>query len=358
MSHFHRLKITDRTEETRDSVSLAFAVPSELQERFRFHQGQYLTLKARINDEEIRRSYSICSGIHDNELRVAVKRVPNGVFSNFANDQLAIGDEIEVMEPMGHFYTELNEERTGNYLLVAAGSGITPILSQVKTILKSEPNSHVTLIYGNRATGSTMFKDQLEDLKNSYMGRINLIFIFSREKQDIDLYNGHIDEEKCDSLFSKWIDVKNLTDVFICGPQAMTETVSAALMQAGVPKQKVHFELFGTTQDSDKKAQRTQAAERATHISSIEIIRDGHVKHFDLAQNTQNILDAANEQGAELPYSCKAGVCSTCKCKVVEGEVEMDVSIGLEDYEVKEGFVLSCQSYPVTNQVVLDFDQI
>ncbi|CAI8220269.1 MAG: 1,2-phenylacetyl-CoA epoxidase, subunit E [Marinobacterium sp. xm-d-530] len=358
MSHFHRLKIADRTEETRDSVSLAFAVPSELQERFRFRQGQYLTLKANINDEEVRRSYSICSGIHDNELRVAVKRVPDGLFSNFANDQLAVGDEIEVMEPMGHFYTELNKDRSGHYLLVAAGSGITPILSQVKTLLRSEPKSHVTLIYGNRATVSTMFKDQLEDLKNSYMGRLNLIFIFSREQQDIDLYNGHIDAEKCDVLFSKWINVASLTDVFICGPQAMTETVSEALIRAGMPKQQVHFELFGTVQDSSKKAQRTQAAERATHLSNIEIIRDGHVKHFDLAQNTQNILDAANDQGAELPYSCKAGVCSTCKCKVVEGEVEMDVSIGLEDYEVKEGFVLSCQSYPVTDKVVLDFDQI
>lgn len=358
MSHFHRLKITDRTEETRDSVSLAFAVPSELQERFRFHQGQYLTLKARINDEEVRRSYSICSGIHDNELRVAVKRVPNGVFSNFANDQLAVGDEIEVMEPMGHFYTELDKERSGNYLLVAAGSGITPILSQVKTLLRSEPKSQVTLIYGNRATGSTMFKDQLEDLKNSFMGRLNLIFIFSREQQDIDLYNGHIDDEKCEALFSKWINVQSLTDVFICGPQSMTETVREALIRAGVPKQQVHFELFGTTHDSRKKAQRTQAAEHATHLSNIEIIRDGHVKHFDLAQNTQNILEAANDQGAELPYSCKAGVCSTCKCKVVEGDVEMDVSIGLEDYEVKEGFILSCQSFPITDKVVLDFDQI
>ncbi|NRP52962.1 MULTISPECIES: 1,2-phenylacetyl-CoA epoxidase subunit PaaE [unclassified Marinobacterium] len=358
MSNFHRLKIADRTEETRDSVSLAFEVPCEIQERFRFNQGQYLTLKANINNEEVRRSYSICSGVHDNELRVAVKRVPDGLFSNFANDQLAIGDEIDVMEPMGHFYTDLNEERSGNYLLMAAGSGITPILSQVKTILRSEPKSRVTLIYGNRATGSTMFKDQLEDLKNSYMGRLNLIFIFSREQQDIDLYNGHIDAEKCEALFSKWIDVKQLTDVFICGPQSMTETVSESLIKAGVAKQNVHFELFGTTQGSEKRAQRTEAAERATHLSSIEIIRDGHVKQFDLAQNTQNILDAANEQGAELPYSCKAGVCSTCKCKVVEGQVEMDVSIGLEDYEVKEGFVLSCQSYPISDKVVLDFDQI
>ena len=358
MSHFHNLSIADRREETRDSVSIAFAIPAELRENYRFHQGQNLTLKAEINGEEVRRSYSICSGVDDGELRVAIKRVVGGVFSNYANDQLHVGTSIEVMEPTGHFYIEIDPERQGNYLMVAAGSGITPILSQVKTILAQEPKSNITLLYGNRATGSTMFKDQLEDLKNAHMGRLNLIFVFSREQQDIDLYNGHIDAEKCQALFSRWIDVQNLTAAFICGPQQMTETVSDELIKAGTPAERVHFELFGTKVDGAKQAQRAEAAKRETHISEIEVIRDGHRRTFELAQNSQNLLDAGNEHGAELPFSCKAGVCSTCKCKVLEGEVEMDVSIGLEDYEVKAGYVLSCQSYPLTDRVVLDFDEV
>jgi len=358
MSHFHNLSIADRREETRDSVSIAFAIPAELRENYRFHQGQNLTLKADINGEEVRRSYSICSGVDDGELRVAIKRVVGGVFSNYANDQLHVGTSIEVMEPTGHFYIEIDPERQGNYLMVAAGSGITPILSQVKTILAQEPKSNITLLYGNRATGSTMFKDQLEDLKNAHMGRLNLIFVFSREQQDIDLYNGHIDAQKCQALFSRWIDVQNLTAAFICGPQQMTETVSDELIKAGTPAERVHFELFGTKVDGAKQAQRAEAAKRETHISEIEVIRDGHRRTFELAQNSQNLLDAGNEHGAELPFSCKAGVCSTCKCKVLEGEVEMDVSIGLEDYEVKAGYVLSCQSYPLTDRVVLDFDEV
>ena len=358
MSHFHNLSIADRREETRDSVSIAFAIPPELRANYSFHQGQNLTLKAEINGEEVRRSYSICSGVDDGELRVAIKRVAGGIFSNYANDQLQVGTSIEVMEPTGHFYTEIDPEREGRYLMVAAGSGITPILSQVKTILAQEPKSNITLLYGNRATGSTMFKDQLEDLKNAQMGRLNLIFVFSREQQDIDLYNGHIDAEKCQALFSRWIYVQNLTAAFICGPQQMTETVSEELIKAGTPKERVHFELFGTKADGAKQAQRADAAKRETHISEIEVIRDGHRRTFELAQNSQNLLDAGNEHGAELPFSCKAGVCSTCKCKVLEGEVELDVSIGLEDYEVKAGYVLSCQSYPLTDRVVLDFDEV
>ena len=358
MSHFHSLSIADRRQETRDSVSLAFSIPDALRDNYRFHQGQNLTLKAQINGEEVRRSYSICSGVDEGELRVAIKRVAGGLFSNFANDQLQIGDTIEVMEPTGHFYIDIDPQRQGSYLMVAAGSGITPILSQVKTILTQEPKSNITLLYGNRATGSTMFRDQLEDLKNAYMGRLNLIFVFSREQQDIDLYNGHIDAQKCQALFSRWIDVTGLTAAFICGPQQMTETVSEELIKAGTPRERVHFELFGAQIDGAKQAARAEAAQRETHISEIEVIRDGHRRTFELAQNSQNLLDAGNEHGAELPFSCKAGVCSTCKCKVIEGEVDMDVSIGLEDYEVKAGYVLSCQSYPISDRVVLDFDEI
>ncbi len=358
MIHFHSLKVSDKRQETRDSVSLAFDIPEQLTDAYQFVQGQYLTLKTELNGEEVRRSYSICSGVNDGEIRVAIKRVPGGQFSTFANEHLNVGDSLDVMTPTGHFYTELDPERSGNYLMVAAGSGITPILSLMKTTLKAEPRSQITLIYGNRATSSTMFREQLEDLKNAYLGRLNLIFVFSREQQDIDLYNGHIDKEKCAKLFSRWIDVKSLTGAFICGPEDMTQTVRDTLIESGVAQDRVHFELFATAGNEQKRIARQEAADSNPEQSQITVIRDGHARSFEVAKNTKSLLEAGNDEGAELPYSCKAGVCSTCKCKVIEGEVDMDVSLGLEDYEVKAGYVLSCQSYPVSDKVVLDFDEI
>ncbi|MDP2549296.1 MULTISPECIES: 1,2-phenylacetyl-CoA epoxidase subunit PaaE [unclassified Oceanobacter] len=358
MSQFHSLTVSDLRRETRDSVSLAFAVPAELADTYRFTQGQYLTLRTEIEGEDVRRSYSICTGVNDGELRVAVKKVPGGLFSTFANEQLQSGAQLQVMPPMGSFYTELNPERAGHYLLVAAGSGITPILSIVKSTLEVEPHSTVTVIYGNRSSSSAMFREALENLKNTWMGRLNLIYVFSREQQDIDLYNGHIDADKCRTLFSRWIDTRTLDAAFICGPEAMTETVRDTLKECGLAADKIHFELFASVGNERKREQRADAAASGTGISEITVIRDGHSKIFDLAQNTTNLLEAGNEHGAELPFSCKAGVCSTCKCKVIEGEVDMDVSVGLEEYEVKAGYVLSCQSYPLSRRVVLDFDEV
>jgi ring-1,2-phenylacetyl-CoA epoxidase subunit PaaE len=358
MSQFQSLAVTGLRRETRDSVSLGFAIPAALQDSFRFHQGQYLTLRTEIDGEEVRRSYSICSGISDGEIRVAIKKVEGGRFSTFANEQLQEGDCLDVMPPMGNFYTELDPARAGHYLLVAAGSGVTPIMSIAKSILEVEPQSRVTLLYGNRSTASTMFREPLEDLKNSYMERLNLIFVFSREQQDIDLYNGHIDAAKCQQLFQRWIDVRQLEAAFICGPQAMTETVRDSLREFGLSPERIHFELFAAAGNEQKRAARVEAAARSSRHAAVTVIRDGHSINFDLAWNTSNILDAANELDADLPYSCKAGVCSTCKCRVIEGEVEMDVNTALEDYEVEAGYVLSCQSYPVSDRVVLDFDQL
>ncbi|RNF53023.1 phenylacetate-CoA oxygenase/reductase subunit PaaK [Marinomonas hwangdonensis] len=357
MNQFHSLTVADLRRETRDSVSLAFDIPAELAQSYQFKQGQFLTLRTQIDGQEVRRSYSICSGVQEGEMRVAIKRVPEGVFSTYANEVVKKGDLIDVMPPLGSFTAELDSQRHGDYLLVAAGSGITPILSIAKTTLAAEPFSKVTLLYGNRSTSSTMFREQLSELKNTYMERFNVIFILSREQQDIDLYNGHIDEEKCRALFARHINVNQLTGAFICGPQLMTETVRDVLKEAGTPEDKIHFELFAAAGNERKRAERAQAASHAD-VSEITVIRDGHAMTFDLKQNTENLLNAGNEHGADLPYSCRAGVCSTCKCKVVEGEVDMDVSIGLEDYEVEAGYVLSCQSYPVSKKVVLDFDQI
>lgn len=358
MSQFHSLTVKQVRTETRDAVSILFDVPATLSHQFRFTQGQYLVMRTQLDGEEVRRSYSICTGVNDGELRVAVKRVPGGRFSAFANDVLSAGDVLEVMPPAGSFNVPLAPERQGRYLAVAAGSGITPILSIIKTTLETEPNSHFTLLYGNRASSSALFREQLEDLKNRYLQRLNLIFVFSREQQDIDLYNGRIDADKCGQLFSRWLDVPRLDAAFICGPQAMTEIVRDRLKESGMAAERIHFELFAAAGNEQRREAREAARQADSAVSQITVISDGRALAFDLPRNSQSILDAGNAIGAELPYSCKAGVCSTCKCKVVEGEVEMDSNHALEDYEVAAGYVLSCQSYPVSDKVVLDFDQL
>jgi ring-1,2-phenylacetyl-CoA epoxidase subunit PaaE len=358
MSQFHRLTIRDLRNETRDAVSIAFEVPAHLQQQFHFTQGQHLVLRTELEGEEIRRSYSICAGVNDGELRIAVKRVAGGLFSAFANERLQPGHSLDVMPPAGRFHVPLDPARRGRYLAVAAGSGITPILSIIKSTLETEPLSQVTLLYGNRSSNSALFREQLEDLKNRYLQRLNLMFVFSREQQDIDLYNGHIDQDKCQQLFSRWLDVTQLDAAFICGPQAMTETVRDSLKAAGMNTERIHFELFHASSDGHKRQAREAARTQDAQHSRVTVINDGRALAFDLPRNSLSILDAGNAQGAELPYSCKAGVCSTCKCKVIEGEVEMDSNHALEDYEVAAGYVLSCQSFPLSDKVVLDFDQL
>ena len=358
MSKFHSLTIKEVKPETRDAVSLAFELPEALKDAYRFKQGQHLTLRTLINGEEVRRSYSIFSGINDDELRVAVKQVPGGVFSTYINERLKAGQVIDVMPPEGRFYTELDPEREGNYLAVAAGSGITPVLSIIKSTLETEPKSRFTLFYGNRATISTLFREELSDLKNRYMQRLNLVFIFSREQQEIDLYNGHINSEKCDALFDQWVKPAGLTAAFICGPQIMTETVRNSLERHGMEKEKIHFELFTPAGGASVARQdRAETKSDPKAVSQITVIADGRALAFELVRNTKSILEAGNEIGADLPYSCKAGVCSTCRAKVIEGEVDMDSNYALEDYEIEAGYVLSCQCYPVSDKVVLDYDQ-
>ncbi|MFQ3788537.1 1,2-phenylacetyl-CoA epoxidase subunit PaaE [Halomonas sp. A29] len=359
MNKFYPLTIREIRPETRDAVSLCFDLSEELQGTFSYRQGQHLVLRTHLDGEEVRRSYSICTGVGDRELRIAVKKVPGGRFSTLANEQLRPGQTLEVMPPQGQFHVELDPEREGDYLAVAAGSGITPILSIVKTTLETEPKSKVTLFYGNRSTASTMFRESLEDLKNRFMGRFNLVFVFSREEQDIDLYNGRIDSNKCDALFDRWLNAGALTAAFICGPQSMTETVRDSLQRHGLDKAKIHYELF-TPVDGGKppRKDRAEITVDPQAVSKVTVRADGRALTFDLTRNTQSILDAGNEMGADLPFSCKAGVCSTCKAKVVEGQVEMDANYALEDYEVEASYVLSCQCYPISDRVVLDYDEV
>ncbi|MCC5857093.1 MAG: phenylacetate-CoA oxygenase/reductase subunit PaaK [Ectothiorhodospiraceae bacterium] len=357
MSRFHNLTVSDVRQETRDTVSIAFSVPGEIRDDFRYRAGQHLALRARIDGQEVMRTYSICTAEQDGELRVAIKRQPHGRFSNHANEHFKRGDVLEVMPPQGHFGLEFHPENRNSYLAVAAGSGITPIISMIKTGLQAEPHSTFTLIYGNRSTQNMIFREQLEDLKNLYMERFTLIPVMSREQTDIDLFHGHIDSDKCRELFRHWVKPADMTECVICGPESMIHAVTEALKSAGMPPERIHFELFTAPGEAKERRRQRQDDASLDHSAARVAVRvDGGQVEFDLPRNTQSILDAGLEAGADLPFSCKGGVCSTCRARVVEGEVEMDVNYALEDYEIEAGYVLTCQSYPASEKVILDYD--
>jgi len=356
MSKFHELTVASVTRETRDAVAVTFAVPDELSDTFRYVQGQHLTLRTGIEGEEVRRSYSICAAVQDEQLRVAIKRVDGGLFSTWANEQLRPGMTLGVMPPAGHFHVPLSTTNAKHYVAFAAGSGITPMLSIIKTTLQAEPESRFTLFYGNRASSSVLFKEELEDLKDSYLQRFNLVFVLSREQLDIDLFNGRIDGEKVNALLTHWVKPQDIDVAFICGPHSMMEEVSQALLDNGVDKSRIKRELFATSIPSARPAARAHK-QLGQQQCEVTVIQDGRTRTFTLEKNKESVLDAALAQGIELPYACKGGVCSTCRCKRVEGEVDMDVNFALEDYEVARGFILSCQSYAVSDKLVIDFDQ-
>jgi len=356
MSKFYPLSVAAVRNETRDTIVVTFTVPDQLQDSFRYQPGQHLTLRAYINDEDVRRSYSICSAVQDKLLRVAIKRCTGGVFSSWANDTLKPGAVIEVMPPMGHFNVPLAPANARHYVAFAAGSGITPILSIIKTTLLTEPGSCFTLFYGNRASSSVIFKEELTDLKDLYMARLQLAYVMSREQQDIALFNGRITEEKTAQLLRHWIHIDDIDIAFICGPEDMMHGVSKALQDAGMPKQNIKTELFAASVPKHQH-QRRDAGLPARHETDVTVILDGNHTNFTMDKDKESILDAGLRAGIDMRYACKAGVCSTCRCKLVEGKVEMDANYALEDYEVARGFVLSCQSFPVTDKVVIDFDQ-
>jgi ring-1,2-phenylacetyl-CoA epoxidase subunit PaaE len=357
MSRFHKLKIKNIIRETHDCVSVALEMPEDLKDVFNFRHGQYLTFRRIMDGEELRRSYSICSSPLDNEWRVAIKKVPEGKFSTFANEIMKVGEEVEVMPPMGRFYTDLDSAHEKTYVAFAAGSGITPVLSIIKTILKKEPKSQVYLIYGNRGRNSIIFKEEIEALKNKYIDRLSVYHILSREKGDTELFFGRIDKNKTKLFLDKIIDPKDIDDCFLCGPEQMINEVKEALKEAGVEDRKVHFELFTTADMGKKDAIRNEKMkEEGDKKSKVTIIMDGTNLELEMSYYGNTILDAAQESGADMPYSCKGGVCSTCRAKVIEGEVEMDVNYSLEPYEIKAGYVLTCQARPLSDKVVVDFD--
>lgn len=339
---------------TRDSVAITFAVPEPLRDSFAFVQGQYLSLRAVIDGHEVRRSYSICSAVQDKRLRVAMKKVAGGVFSQWAVDHLLPGSSIDVMPPQGHFHMPLAPELARHVVCFAAGSGITPMLAIIKTMLIAEPLLRITLVYGNRSSSAVMFKEELEDLKDTFLSRLNLVWVMSRETQDIELFNGRIDYDKTTELLSCWIDPDGIDAAFICGPHQMMLAVTQALQDKGVDKSCIKAELFGSPLSARPRAE--SVAVQGHEACKVEVVLDGMRRSFRMAKN-QSLLDAGLKAGIDMPYACKGGVCSTCRAQVLTGEVDMDNNFALEDYEVARGFVLCCQSFPVSDKLVINFDQ-
>lgn len=357
MMHFYSLTVKAVRRETDDCVSITFSVPDPLKEQFQFRQGQSLVLRTSIGGQEVRRNYSICSSPLDGVLRIAVKKVPNGLFSSWANEQLKPGDVLEVMPPAGRFYTPLDARQAKNYVAFAAGSGITPVLSLLKTTLLTEPNSSFTLVYGNRNRGSILFKEELEALKDQFIKRFRVYHVLSRELMDTPLNSGRIDREKAALFFDKLINVTESHEFFLCGPEEMIFTVRDLLLERGVAREHIHFELFGTPRKESTSTQNTlETVAPGSPQATIQIKLDGSTFRFTLPAAGQSILDGALAVGADLPYACKGGVCCTCKAKLVSGEVRMDASWGLEPDEIAVGFILTCQSHPTTEQVTVDFD--
>jgi ring-1,2-phenylacetyl-CoA epoxidase subunit PaaE len=357
MASFYPLTVADVHKETRDSVVLTLKVPPEHKEEFRFHQGQYLTFRTKIDGEEIRRSYSICAAVQDDNLRVGIKKVPGGRFSTWVNEHVAAGDVVEAMPPMGSFFVPLDPANRKHYVAFAGGSGITPVLGIIKTTLLTEPDSAFTLFYGNRASSTIMFREELEDIKNNNLGRFQLVHILDREKQDVELFNGILNREKCDQLLKHWVNAADIDTAFICGPEAMMLQVSEALQAAGLDKRQIKFELFSTQGQKGPRAAQPQAASKMENACHATIVIDGRARTFDMQKGHKTVLDAALDEGLEVPYACKGGVCSTCRALLSEGEVDMDTNFALEDYEVQRGYILTCQSYPVTDKILVDFDQ-
>jgi ring-1,2-phenylacetyl-CoA epoxidase subunit PaaE len=356
---FHTLKVADVRRETPDAVSIAFAVPPELADDYRFSPGQHLTLRRECDGQDVRRSYSICAGLDDRELRVAVKKVEGGVFSTLCNEIIRPGDMIEVMTPQGRFGVMPDAGAARNYLAIAAGSGITPILSLLRSVLMREPDSRFMLIYGNRTAKDILFKEALEDLKDRFLGRLVVHHVLSREQQEIELFNGRIDADKIEMLLKSFAPASRIDHAFLCGPGAMIEDAKATLKRLGTPAGHVHIEYFST--DGIPAAPRRAAAGAAgaaeTPVAHVRITLHGSAYDIPMLDG-ETVIDAGERLGIEMPYSCRGGMCCTCRAKLVSGEVEMALNYSLEPWEKEAGYVLTCQARPLTREIVVDYDEV
>jgi ring-1,2-phenylacetyl-CoA epoxidase subunit PaaE len=356
MAKFFSLTVADIYKDTADCAVVTFDVPADIQPEFQFKQGQYLTLRAHIGNQEVRRSYSLCSSPLDHKWQVAVKKIDGGLFSTFVNDKLQKGDTLDVMPPDGRFFKECTPQTAKNYIAFAAGSGITPILSIIKTHLGTEPNSTFKLFYLNRNVKSIVFKEEIELLKNKYFNRFEIYHFLTKEHRDIPLFNGRFTEAKLKTITSKIFDPKEIDDCFICGPESMIFLIRDTLVEAGMPKENVHFELFSTGNSAAQQQHANKVLEKKVEGTEVTIIDGGKEFHFIMSEEFDNILDGALSAGADLPFACKGGVCSTCRCKVIEGEAEMKINYALDESELARNFILSCQAVPMSKKLVVDFD--
>jgi ring-1,2-phenylacetyl-CoA epoxidase subunit PaaE len=351
---FHSLTVTDMRRETDEAVSVAFEMPDALKKSFRFVQGQYLTLRARVGDEELRRPYSVCVAPEDGELRVCVKKLRGGRFSSFVNDQLKVGDTLDVMAPAGRFHAPDEPGAARHYVGFAGGSGITPVMSNLRAVLGREPASRFTLFYGNRTARSIIFRDELADLKDRFIGRLQVFHVLGDEIPEVELFGGLMDEAKVTELATRLIDVETVDWFFICGPGPMMDGAAAALARLRVPEAKVKIESFGARPFASQLAR--PPGEGSGEGADVEVRFGGITTKLRVPFAGQPILDAVHAAGIDAPYACKGGVCCSCRAKLVEGEVDMDVVYGLEPDEIAAGFVLTCQSHPKTARVVIDYD--
>ncbi len=362
---FHPLRVRAIEPDTAEAVIVSFDVPADLREVFGFTQGQYLTLRTDIDGQDLRRSYSICAGVDDGELRVGVRKVRGGVFSNWINANLQPGHTIQVMAPQGRFFVPIEPAARRHHVGIAGGSGITPILSIMKTVLAREPLSRFTLIYGNRLLQSTMFKEEIEDLKNRYMTRLVLQHVFSDEHTDAPLNHGVMNRDKIGEFLASVVPARSIDHVFVCGPFQMNDEAEAALLAAGVPEERIHIERFGIALPAAGDGGTAGTVGAVEHTAQpgdaeqarIVIVRDGLQREISFRKGQPSILDAASAAGLEVPYSCTSGVCGTCRAKLIEGEVRMERNFALDKKEVAAGFVLTCQAHPLSERVVLSFDE-
>ncbi|MCO8073963.1 phenylacetate-CoA oxygenase/reductase subunit PaaK [Acinetobacter lwoffii] len=352
MSQFIPLTIKSIQPQTEQAICIAFDLAPEQLDTFQYQPGQHLTIRHLTDDGELRRCYSICSDTQE-DMSIAIKKIDQGQFSTWANAHLKAGDVLEVMPPQGVFFQKAAKAGGQNYLGFAAGSGITPILSIVKSVLNRQADATFTLVYGNRSWKQTMFSEQIMDLKDRFKERLQLVNIFSRELNDSEIFNGRIDAEKLQQLFQANLISAEADHCFACGPEEMMAAVETVLPTWGIQRSKIHTERFNTGTAPKATAQQIESRSE----ERVNIILDGRELIVEVSKQDDSILDAALRAGADLPYACKGGVCATCKCKVLEGQVEMAVNYSLEEDEIQKGYVLSCQARPTTANVRLSFDE-
>lgn len=356
MSKFYLLKVNNVYKETKDCTVVSFEVSEHLKDKFDFKPGQHLILKKSIEHEDIRRSYSLCSSPLENRWKVAVKQIPEGQFSSYVNQKLQVGDTLEVMPPSGLFGVDPDKNAQKHYVFFAAGSGITPILSMIKTYLATEPESKCQLFYLNKNVKSIIFKEELEQLRNKYFGRLEIFYFLTREQRHIELFNGRFTPDKIKYLSETILNVDVTDECFICGPESMIFMIRDELMKYGLSKEHIHYELFVTGLSKADKKHLKEVQTNRQDVTSVTILDGGKEIHFNMSKEDDNILDAALDAGVDLPFACKGGVCSTCKCQLKDGKVEMKANYALEKEQLAKNYILSCQAIPITSKIVVDFD--